>query len=205
MWFRRQLKNFNLWQRRLRLPRGLVLGKGAFLRPPFKIPYAQGISLGAGTHIHTNALIILFKEHAGVTFSPRVVIGEDVYMGRNLYMACVGEITIGDRCGFSDEVFINDSDHSLDWSLGHIEDRPLITKGPIRIGSDCYIGYRVAILGGVTLGDHCVVGVNSVVTRSFPPYSMIGGSPARLLRTYDHATRTWVVPTEPTKGSPGSE
>jgi acetyltransferase-like isoleucine patch superfamily enzyme len=46
------------------------------------------------------------------------------------------------------------------------------------------------------LGDHCVVGANSTVTRSFPSYSMIGGSPARLLKRYSHSLEQWVAPDE---------
>jgi acetyltransferase-like isoleucine patch superfamily enzyme len=46
-------------------------------------------------------------------------------------------------------------------------------------------------MSGVVLGDHCVVGANSVVTRSFLPYSMIGGVPARLLKRYCFESKSW--------------
>lgn len=56
------------------------------------------------------------------------------------------------------------------------------SKGDIRIGNDCWIGRNVTILSGVTLGDGCVVGTAALVTKSFPPYSIIGGNPAKLIR-----------------------
>jgi acetyltransferase-like isoleucine patch superfamily enzyme len=48
----------------------------------------------------------------------------------------------------------------------------------------------------VTLGPHCIVGANSVVTRSFPGYVMLGGLPARLIKVYSHELKTWVVPSK---------
>jgi len=197
MLFQKQLRAIKHALIRLRLPRGVAAGKGVLVRPPFHIPFGRGIAIGKNTTILDGAYIMLIKEYGGVQHTPSISIGDDVYIGRDLYIASMGEVTIGDGCGLSDHVYLNDSDHSLDWSLGHITKRPMTTKGPIHIGPNCYIGYRVAILSGVTLGECCVVGVNSVVTRSFPAYSMIGGAPARLLRTFDHATRTWVPPPDP--------
>lgn len=53
-------------------------------------------------------------------------------------------------------------------------------KAPVKIGHDCWIGARVTILPGVTIGDYSVVAAGSVVTKDVPPYSMVAGSPARV-------------------------
>jgi acetyltransferase-like isoleucine patch superfamily enzyme len=71
-------------------------------------------------------------------------------------------------------------------------EQSLISKGPVVIGRSCFLGFRVAVMPGVTLGEHCVVGANSTVTRSFPAYSMIGGSPARILKRYSQTLGRWV-------------
>jgi serine O-acetyltransferase len=58
------------------------------------------------------------------------------------------------------------------------------------VGDGCYLGPGAVLVGGVELGEGCVVGANAVVTTSFPPYSVVAGVPARLLRT---AERKWPV------------
>lgn len=62
-----------------------------------------------------------------------------------------------------------------------IEGRPF-TKGDAVVGNDVWIGYGVGILSGVTIGDGAVIGAFSVVTKDVPPYAVMGGNPARLLR-----------------------
>lgn len=52
-----------------------------------------------------------------------------------------------------------------------------------RVGQNCFIGGRSLILPGVEIGDHCVVGAGSVVTKSVPPHSLVAGNPARILRS----------------------
>ena len=57
-----------------------------------------------------------------------------------------------------------------------------VSRQGIEIGSDCWIGAKVTILDGVSLGRGCVVAAGSVVNQNFPDHSIIGGVPARLLR-----------------------
>ena len=55
-------------------------------------------------------------------------------------------------------------------------------KGDTIIGNDVWIGYKAAILPGVTIGDGVIIGAYSVVTTDIEPYSIVGGNPARLIR-----------------------
>ena len=67
-----------------------------------------------------------------------------------------------------------------DISTPHIDELP--HKGDTVIGNDVWIGHKAVIMPGVTIGDGSIVAAWSVVTKSFPPYSVIGGNPARLIR-----------------------
>jgi serine acetyltransferase len=56
------------------------------------------------------------------------------------------------------------------------------SKGKIIIGHDCWIGNGAIILSGISIGNGSIVAAGAIVTKSFPPYSVIGGSPAKLLK-----------------------
>lgn len=64
------------------------------------------------------------------------------------------------------------------WTGKHEED----VLRPVSIGNDVWIGARVIILGGITIGNGAVIGAGSVVTRDVPPYAVVAGTPARLIR-----------------------
>ena len=64
------------------------------------------------------------------------------------------------------------------WTEAHEED----VLRPVSIGNDVWIGTRVIVLGGVTIGNGAVIGAGSVVTRDVPPYAVVAGTPARLIR-----------------------
>ncbi len=183
-----------------RPPRGMKAGSGVIVRRPHRIVHPEFISVGNNTLIHQNAMIAPILEYAGVNYHPDVRIGSDVYVGPGLYLACVGLISIGDGSVLSEGVYINDSNHGLDPGNGPIMMQSLTRKGDIIIGKSCFLGLRSAILPGVVLGDHCIVGVNSVVTKSFPACSMLVGSPARLVRRYDFTSQAWVDELTPQPG-----
>lgn len=90
-------------------------------------------------------------------------------------------ISIGRRCVFGVGFRCYDSDfHGLKAEERH--NRRAIKTSPILIGDDVFFGERCMVLKGVQLGSGCVVGAGSVVTKSFPPNSLIAGNPARLIR-----------------------
>jgi acetyltransferase-like isoleucine patch superfamily enzyme len=167
-------------------------GSGATLYRPAVLSNPRFLSVGDRTMIGRSAHIELIPEYASVHYSPKVEIGNDVYIGPNLYMVCIGSITIGDGSVLSEHVFLHDSNHGFDPARGLIMQQELVGPGNIVIGRNCFLGFRSAIMPGVTLGDHCIVGVNAVVTKSFPAYSMVAGVPAVVIKRYSHEENQWV-------------
>lgn len=93
-----------------------------------------------------------------------------------------GSITIGDNVMMGEECVILHHNHRFDRL-----DIPMCQQGfyeaqPVRIGNDVWIGIRVTILPGVTVGNHCIIGAGAVVTKDVPDYAIVGGNPARILR-----------------------
>jgi len=174
-----------------RPPAGMIAGRDVRIDRPSRISAPQFISIGDRSWIGADALISPIVEFAEVRYSPRISIGRDVYIGPHVYLAAIGRIDIEDECVLSEQVYINDCSHGLRPDGGLIMTQPLVHGGNVRIGKGCFLGYRVAVLPGVELGAHCVVGINSVVTRSFPAYSMLAGSPARLIKQWSEADQAW--------------
>ena len=96
-------------------------------------------------------------------------------------------MVIGDHVLIASDVFITDHDHgeitrvAMDVAPAL---RPLVCS-PVTIGNNVWIGEKVVILKGVEIGEGCVIAAGAVVTKSMPSYSVIGGIPARVLRTLE--------------------
>lgn len=163
-------------------PRGARFGPGSEFRRSRKIFGAQYLRVGANVCVGEHCRLELIDQYGRQRFSPQLIIGDDVNIGRYFFLTCVSRITIGDRCLFSSHVYIADSAHGMDPDAGPMMSQDLIPRGEVTIGRGCFLGYRAIIMPGVTLGDHCVVGAQSVVTRSFPAHSVVAGVPARLIR-----------------------
>ena len=125
----------------------------------------------------------------------RITVGEFTYGStRCVLYHHTDRVDIGKFCSIGEETIIfGGGEHRLDWvttyPLRAAFDDPLaykdghpVSKGPVIIGNDVFIGRGSAILSGVTIGDGAVVGAKSVVTKNILPYCVVAGNPAREIR-----------------------
>jgi acetyltransferase-like isoleucine patch superfamily enzyme len=173
-------------------PLGLKrIGESSGVHLPRRIEGAKYIEIGNRVYVCGVSTLWAISRYGEDFYQPSITIGDDVHIGRFAYVTAIEGIHIGSGSVLSEHVYITDHSHGFDPDAGLIMKQRPVTKGPVRIGAHCFLGYRVAVMPGVVLGDHCVVGANSVVTRPFPPYSMIAGAPARLLKRYCFESNTW--------------
>jgi acetyltransferase-like isoleucine patch superfamily enzyme len=172
-------------------PLGVRAGRKSFIERPRRIDGPQYIAMGDRSSIGKFCWVGALNSYAGISYSPKIVLGDDVHIGRYVCITAINSVVIENGCLLSEHVYISDHAHSINPEHGLLADRPLVSKGRVLIGADTFVGYRACILPGVTLGRGCVVGANSVVTRSFPDYSMIAGCPARLIKTYSQELKAW--------------
>lgn len=102
-------------------------------------------------------------------------LGNDSFVNSDCKIRCHKNIRIGNDCKISHNFIIMDSDaHQLEGDMH--------TKA-VEIGNHVWIGTRVTVLSGSKLGDGCIVAAGALVKGEFPPHSLIGGVPAKIIRT----------------------
>lgn len=168
---------------------GVKMGTGTIFTEPRLLDGAQHIQIGSQCMIRPGAWLGVYQSK---NQKPVIMIGNDVYIGFSCCITAIESVSIGDGCVISDYFYASDHTHGHDPRKGSPRHQELCSKGQIKIGLNCFIGQRVSILPGIELGEHCVVGAHSVVTKSFPSFSMIAGSPATLIKTFDFAAGTWI-------------
>jgi len=111
---------------------------------------------------------------------PRLIVGDNVVIGRNNIITVKRAVTIGDYTRIGAYVQIIDHDHGINKDDLIMNQEAIIE--PVVIGKDVWIGVGARILKGVTVGDHAVIGSNAVVTKNVPPYAIVGGIPAKIIK-----------------------
>lgn len=127
------------------------------------------------------------------TNDSRIEIGDNVFIDSGVLIDCVMRIAIEQDVLVAHGCMLADSDnHSVsysirkndlrDWRSGGRHDWATTSSSPVRISKGAWLGARSIILKGVTIGEGAVVGAGSVVTHDVPPYTIVAGNPARVIR-----------------------
>lgn len=120
-------------------------------------------------------------------------LGDDVFINFNFTVQDDAQVFIGDGCNFGPNVTIVTPLHPMlpeeRRALGCPDgtQKRLCWAKPVHVGKRCWICANVVILPGVSIGDGCVIGAGSVVTRDIPPMSFAAGNPCRVIRTLTEA------------------
>lgn len=130
-------------------------------------------------------------KYAGVAYNPKIIIGDGTWVGKYCSMAAIDRVEIGKIVLFAGYVHITDHSHGYEDTTKPISPQPLISKGPVVIEDDCWLGFSCEILSGVHIGKHSVVAARAVVTKDVPPYSIVAGNPARIVKQYNFDTQKW--------------
>ena len=123
-------------------------------------------------------------------FRKRVLAGEPLlgtFLNLGVQVAAVELVDIGEHCMFANGCFVTDGNHRFDDPDKPVPWQGFSSKGPTRIGDNVWCGANVVVTSGVTVGERCVIGANSVVTTDLPPYSIAAGAPARVLRAIEYS------------------
>lgn len=161
------------------------LGKGVMISRSSSFHDIDKISIGDLTTIGNNCVITAWKKRGSQVFTPSLNIGNQVTIGDGCHITCVNGISIGDGCQLGKLITITDNSHGkteISELKTKVIERLIYSKGKVTIGNNVWIGDKATILPNVEIGDGCIVGANAVVAKSAPPYSVIVGNPAKVIK-----------------------
>ena len=149
------------------------------------------ISIGQESWFGNQTEIIVYNQNDRTNTEPFLIIRNNVSCTGRCRITCAGRITIGDSVLVAPDVFITDHNHGMNPEIaGGYSKQPLIVKD-VHIEEGVWLGQRVCVLPGVTIGAHSIIGANSVVTHDIPPYSIAVGAPARVVKQWNTDLKEW--------------
>jgi len=140
----------------------------------------RAISIGKNVHIRRGARLEAVNECDGK--APKIVIGDGTAIQFYFHCGAAESITIGRNVGIGGRVLITDHDHVFDMPEQPCIRTEKLRSAPVVIEDGVALLEGCVILKGVTVGKRAVVGANAVVTKDVPPFSVVGGVPARIIR-----------------------
>lgn len=164
-------------------------GHDSVLYHPLCIRGRENICIGNQTTILNGVRMQVYNDLTGK--QSKIKIGDNCYIGYNNTFLAGGNITLEDGVLMASNILISSENHSINpESPDYYMDQKL-SCAPIIVGEGTWIGEKVSILSGVTIGKKCVIGAGSIVTKDIPDFSIAVGSPAKVIKKYNFNTHEW--------------
>lgn len=173
--------------RRHRMRRKGHIGPNSHIDPTAQVLGWDNIVIGDNCSIGEHCCLnVNFRD------GPRLRIGDNCFIGRRNFFSTGDFIEIGDYCLSGPNCFF--------LGAGHVTDSPFTpyivsgieNYGRLTVGANCWLTSNVTLLGGITIGHGVIIGAGSVVKRSIPPFCMVAGNPARVVKLFDRDRGAWI-------------
>ncbi len=161
-----------------------LMRRGAFARWPLQGNVLDAmregrLEVGEGALFEPNVWIVA-PDRA------RVRIGAGTFLNQGVMVAAQELVEIGEHCMLANGCFVSDAAHRFDDPDQPVPWQGFTSKGPTRIGANCWLGAHVVVTSGVSIGERCVIGAGSVVTHDLPSFSIAAGAPAKVLKSVEY-------------------
>lgn len=174
-------------------------GRGVSIHPSCDILRPMAAEIAISDNVYLAPDVWLNIAPGSASSQPKIVLGKGCGIGRRSTISSKNQIVLEDDVLFAPSVLVMDHNHEFSDLTRPIHAQGVTEGGKIRIEKNCWLGCGVAVLcntGQLTIGRNSVVGANSVVTRSVPPYSIVAGNPAKLIKSYVPEFGKWSKPRE---------
>lgn len=165
------------------------------IQRPCVLSQPQFICLGRNVRIKKYSRIECYEKFGGGALHPSLKVGDNVIIGYRFSCLVADDISIGENTILASDILITSENHGMNPECDVPYYKQSLITGAVHIGGNCWIGEKVVILPGVTIGDYCIIAASSVITKSIPPYSLAAGNPARIIKKYDFDLHEWVKQT----------
>ncbi|WP_151950598.1 DapH/DapD/GlmU-related protein [Aliarcobacter butzleri] len=169
----------DLFLTKMLYPKCRIIRFPFYTRNEKQIMFGKNFTAGRGNRIDafsfkTNEKVIVFGDNCQINDYCHIAAAENIKFGNNVLVAS--------------KVYITDHDHG-DTSLESLKsipiNRPILSKS-VSIEDNVWIGEGAMILKGVTIGKNSIVAASAVVTKNVPPFSVVAGIPAKIIRTLEN-------------------
>lgn len=171
-------------------------GKNSIVKPFLNSANENFISIGTNVNIGSYCRITVSTEFGGIKCNSKnkikLKIGNNVDIGNNTFISANNNIEVGNHVIIAPYVFITDHEHGFYDIKKNLHQQPLTENGYVKIEDNVFLGVKSTILKNIIIGEHSVVAANSVVTKNVPPFCIVAGNPARIIKKYNSQRQKWL-------------
>jgi acetyltransferase-like isoleucine patch superfamily enzyme len=150
----------------------------------FRIRIGSNVAIGSGSWLNVNDR---------TSPSDGLVIGDNCFIGKRNFFTVGRSIILRDYCLTALNCAFIGSAHRYDDPMSAYMTTGVTLDADIYVGANCFFGYGSQVIGQVRIGHGCVIGAGALIRSDVPPFSLVVGNPARVIKRYDFSSMQWVA------------